>query len=103
FRRVLFRSGGARVRLAYKGRETGEVDAGPPDRAGHPLGAASSDHDGRRIEVELLGALPGLALPELKAALEMTAQLGSMVGRRMALERERRLGTFLVELSRWLL
>jgi PAS domain S-box-containing protein len=51
----------------------------------------------------LEGAAPGLAVQELQAVLDVAASLGAMVGRRVELERERRLGTVLVELSRWLL
>jgi PAS domain S-box-containing protein len=96
-------AGTATVRLSFRGRETGEVAAGPGERTGHPLVLTSHDHDGRRIAIEVLGAPPGLAVPELQSALDVAGQLGAMVGRRTGLERERRLGTFLVELSRWLL
>jgi PAS domain S-box-containing protein len=96
-------AGAARVRLRYKGKDAGEAAAGPDDRPGHPLTLTSEDHDGRRIDVQILGAPPGVDIPDLQAALEVAAQLGAMVGRRALLERERRLGTFLVELSRWLL
>jgi PAS domain S-box-containing protein len=96
-------AGDCRVLLAYKGKEAGEVTAGPADRGGHATTATSSPHEGLHLEAQLFGAPPGLAMPELEAALEVGAQLGAMVSRRTALERERRLGTFLVELSRWLL
>jgi signal transduction histidine kinase len=96
-------AGGARVRLTAHGREPVAVAAGPDDRAGHPLAVSSGEHDGRHLEVVLEGVPPALPLPELESALEVAAQLGAMVSRRAGLERERRLGTFLVELSRWLL
>lgn len=96
-------AGGARVRLALRGKEVLDAEAGPANGGGHPQTFSTADHDGVRIDVTLEGARPGLAIPELTDALEMAAGLGTMVGRRMGLERERRLGTFLVELSRWLL
>jgi PAS domain S-box-containing protein len=96
-------AGTARVRLAFGGKESGEVWAGPADRQGHALSLTSSEHDGRRLDAQIVGAPPGVDVPDLQAALEVAAQLGAMVGRRAMLERERRLGTFLVELSRWLL
>ena len=40
---------------------------------------------------------------DLESALEFASELAVMVGRRAALERERRLGAFVVELARWLL
>lgn len=96
-------TGGARVRLTVAGKEAAVAAAGPADRSGHPQTFSTTDHDGRQLEVVLEGAAPGLAIPDLQAALEVAASLGAMVGRRAGLERERRLGTFLVELSRWLL
>lgn len=95
-------AGGARVRLTLRGKDQADAEAGPADRTGHPQSLVS-EHDGRRLEIVLEGAPPGLALPELQAALDVAGSLGTMVGRRSGLERERRLGTFLVELSRWLL
>jgi PAS domain S-box-containing protein len=44
-----------------------------------------------------------MPVTELEAAIEFSSLLAVMVGRRAALERERRLGTFVVELARWLL
>ncbi|HYX81343.1 MAG TPA: ATP-binding protein, partial [Gemmatimonadales bacterium] len=54
-------------------------------------------------EAELAGAPPAVPGSELDAAIEFASRLAVMVGRRAALERERRLGTFVVELARWLL
>ena len=96
-------AGGARVRLSLRGKETVEVTAGPPDLGGHPQSFSTTDQDGRLLEAVFEGAAPGLAIAELQGALEVAAGLGAMVGRRVGLERERRFGTFLVELSRWLL
>ncbi len=94
---------GARVQLALRGKDAIDAAAGPENGGGRPQTFSTADHDGVHLEVTLEGAPPGLAIPELTEALEVAAGLGSMVGRRMDLERERRLGTFLVELSRWLL
>src|SRR5262245_7281146 len=96
-------TGGTRVRLASRGKDAIAAEAGPADRGGQPQTFSSGDHDGTQLEVTLVGAPPGLAVPEITAALDVAAGLGTMVGRRAGLERERRLGTFLVELSRWLL
>jgi signal transduction histidine kinase len=96
-------AGGARVRLTLRGKDQADAAAGPAERGGHPQSLSTTDHDGRRLEAVLEGAPPGLALPELQAALDVAAGLSAMVGKRVGLERERRFGTFLVELSRWLL
>src|SRR5438552_14976038 len=45
----------------------------------------------------------GFPADVLRSALEIATHLAVMVARRAGLERERRLGTFLVELSRWML
>src|SRR5882724_1230531 len=98
------RAGGASIRLRYKGlNDAGEVTAGGAARAGDVETLTVTDAEGRRVELAMTGAPTGLPLPELRAELEVANQLAVLVGRRTALERERRLGTFLVELSRWLL
>src|SRR5437660_4849724 len=98
------RAGGAATRLRYKGlNDSGEVTAGAPTPTGDVETLTVTDAEGRRVELALTGAPMGLPLPELRAELEVANQLAVLVGRRTALERERRLGTFLVELSRWLL
>src|SRR6266850_2377689 len=98
------RAGGASIRLRYKGlNDSGEVSAGGAARAGDVETLTVTDAEGRRVELAMTGAPTGLPLPELRAELEVANQLAVLVGRRTALERERRLGTFLVELSRWLL
>jgi signal transduction histidine kinase len=100
-------AGGARTVIRYRGlNETGTVTAGaagPGGAAGPSLAADWNDAEGRRVEASLEGAPPGVALADLKAALDTAATLAIMVGRRAALERERRLGSFLIELARWLL
>src|SRR5258708_6286547 len=98
------RAGGASIRLRYKGlNDSGEVTGGGAGRAGDAETLSVRDAEGRRVELAMTGAPMGLPLPELRAELEVANQLAVLVGRRTALERERRLGTFLVELSRWLL
>src|SRR6266704_1328960 len=97
-------AGGARLAIRYQGiNESGAVSAGTDDRSGKTLAAAWRDPDGRHVEANLAGAPPSLPASELEAAIEFASRLAVMVGRRTALERERRLGTFVVELARWLL
>ena len=97
-------AGGARIAIKYHGiNENGTVSAGTDDRSGKSLTAAWRDPDGRHVEATLAGAPPSLPVSELEAAIEFASRLAVMVGRRAALERERRLGTFVVELARWLL
>ncbi len=97
-------AGGARTLIRYRGlNETGAVTAGAGVSGGTALAADWSDAEGRRVEASLEGTPPGLAVADLKAALDTAANLAVMVGRRAALERERRLGGFLIELARWLL
>jgi len=97
-------AGGARLTIRYQGvNESGSVTAGADDRSGRSLTAEWRDPDGRHVDATLAGALPALPASELEAAIEFSSRLAVMVGRRAALERERRLGTFVVELSRWLL
>lgn len=97
-------AGGARLVIQYKGvNEGGSVTAGTDDRSGRTLAAEWQDPDGRHVQANLAGAAPALPASELKSAIEFASTLAVMVGRRAALERERRLGTFVVELARWLL
>ena len=99
-------SGGARVAIRYQGiNESGSVHAGSDDRSegGGTLTAQWRDPEGRLVEATLAGAPAALPASELEAAIEFSSRLAVMVGRRAALERERRLGTFMVELARWLL
>src|SRR6266511_22940 len=97
-------AGGAHVSIRYKGmNEAGSASAGTDDRSGRTLNVAWRDPDGRHVEATLAGAPPTLAATELEAAIEFSSRLAVMVGRRAALERERRLSSFVVELARWLL
>jgi signal transduction histidine kinase len=58
---------------------------------------------GRRIDVALHAPRADLVSTDVEAALDMAAEFAQMVGRRVALERDQRLGSFVIELSRWLL
>jgi len=97
-------AGGARLTIRYHGvNESGSVTAGADDRSGRSLAAEWRDPEGRHVHAAMAGAPPALPASELEAAIEFASRLAVMVGRRTALERERRLGTFVVELARWLL
>ena len=97
-------AGGARISIRYQGvNESGSVTAGTDDRSGRSLTAAWRDPDGRHVEATLSGAPAAMPISELEAVIEFSTRLAVMVGRRAALERERRLGSFVVELARWLL
>jgi PAS domain S-box-containing protein len=97
-------AGGARLVVRYQGvNEAGTVVAGSDDRSGRSLTARWRDPEGREVDATLAGAAPSLPAGELEAALEFASHLAVMVGRRAALDRERRLGSFVVELARWLL
>ncbi len=97
-------TGQARVELIYRGlNESGTVTAGSVPGRGGPLAVDYHDAEGRQVQATFDGASPGLEVADLRAAIEVSSHLAVMVGRRASLERERRLGTFLVELSRWLL
>lgn len=97
-------AGGAYVRIAFRGRTVaGTVEGGPRTRAALPLEHVWQDSEGRvvRVTVATEGTLP--AEPSLYQLVEVAASLAILVGRRAVLERERRLTSFLVELSRWML
>lgn len=95
---------GAYIRISYAGRgDTGTVEGGPRFRAALPVEHQWQDQDGRTVRVAVVteGTLP--AQPPLGRLVEIAASLATLVGRRAVLERERRLTSFLVELSRWML
>ena len=97
-------AGGALLTVCYQGvNESGAVSAGAAGASGITLTADWHDPEGRHVEASLAGAPRDLPGTDLEAALEFASDLAVMVGRRAALERERRLGTFVVELARWLL
>jgi PAS domain S-box-containing protein len=82
--------------------ERGRATSGPEPGSTVPEVVAWSDGEGRRVELRFAGAAD-FDRAGAVAMLESAARLAIMVGRRLSLERERRLGTFLVELSRWLM
>src|SRR6266699_1007791 len=97
-------AGGARVELSYRGlRETGSAQAGTAGKPGDPFLADYHDAEGRHVSARFEGLAAGFPADALRSGLEIATHLAVMVARRSSLERERRLGTFLVELSRWLL
>jgi len=97
-------AGGARVSLAHEGPgETATVTAGAEHPGGESQVVEWRGAEGRVIRATVVGGPAALSLPDLRATIEVAAHLSAMVGRRAGLERERRFGTFLVELSRWLL
>ena len=97
-------AGGALLTVCYQGvNESGAVSAGAAGASGVTLTADWHDPEGRHVEASLAGAPRDLPATDLESALEFASDLAVMVGRRAALERERRLGTFVVELARWLL
>src|ERR1043166_2113467 len=97
-------AGGARVEPPYRGlRETGSAQAGIAGKPGEPFLADYHDAEGRHVSARFEGLPAGFPTDALRSGLEIATHLAVMVARRAELERERRLGTFLVELSRWLL
>jgi PAS domain S-box-containing protein len=97
-------TGGARVELTYKGlTESGAVNAGVAGKQGEPFLADYHDAEGRHVSARFQGLPAGFPGDALRSTIEIATHLAVMVARRAGLERERRLGTFLVELSRWLL
>ncbi|HET7789796.1 MAG TPA: ATP-binding protein [Gemmatimonadales bacterium] len=98
-------AGGARVELKYRGRAArGTAKAGEGAPAGaNPLALEWSDKEGRRVDATFAAVPPGASLLDVQSVLDAAADLAVQVGRRLALERDRRLGAFIVELSRWLL
>src|SRR5437764_10581268 len=97
-------SDGARVELSYRGlREMGSAQAGTAGKPGDPFIADYHDAEGRHVSARFEGLPTGVPGDVLRSSIEVATHLAVMVARRSGLERERRLGTFLVELSRWLL
>src|SRR5690242_7968104 len=95
---------GARVELGYKGlHESGSAQAGTAGVDGEPFLTDYHDVEGRHVSARFAGLPAGFPTDALRSIIEIATHLAVMVARRAGLERERRLGTFLVELSRWLL
>jgi len=96
-------AGGAGVELVYTGvNEASTVVAGPADQPGDPVVVRWEDGQ-RRVQATFASVSPGVTVEDLQSCLDVASQLAITVGRRAELERERRLGSFLIELSRWLL
>ena len=96
-------AGGAGVELVYTGvNEASTVVAGPAGRPGDPVVVRWEDGQ-RRVQATFASVSPGVTVEDLQSCLDVASQLAITVGRRAELERERRLGSFLIELSRWLL
>ena len=97
-------AGGARVQLTYKGlNESGTLEAGAAGQEGETFLTDYHDAEGRHVSARFEGLPTGVPGEVLRSTIEIATHLAVMVARRSGLERERRLGTFLVELSRWLL
>src|SRR5216110_305626 len=97
-------AGGARVQLTYKGlNESGTLEAGAPGKDGETFLTDYHDAEGRHVSARFEGLPAGFPGEVLRSTIEIATHLAVMVARRSGLERERRLGTFLVELSRCLL
>src|SRR5438552_7799592 len=93
-------AGGAHVQLDYQGlNESGTVQAGAPGTRGEPFIIDYHDAEGRHVRATFRGIPDGFPAYVLRSALEIATHLAVMVARRVGLERERRVGTFLVELS----
>ncbi|HYK10179.1 MAG TPA: ATP-binding protein [Gemmatimonadales bacterium] len=91
----------APVRLTYRGlNDSGEITAGAFTTGTSSV--AITDADGRRVEAFAGRPLTDADVTGVHNILINANHLAVMVGKRIALERERRLGTFIVELSRWL-
>ncbi len=95
-------AGAARVALRYEAeRERGMVTTdGAAVTEPHTVARSA---EGRRVEVAFHGLRPGLPAADLDVAVDLVGELTLMVGRRAMLERDQRLGNFVIELSRWLL
>src|SRR5437867_9146381 len=96
-------AGGVGVELVYAGvNEASTVVAGPAGQPGDPVVVGWEDGQ-RRVQATFASVSPGVTVEDLQSCLDVASQLAISVGRRDELERERRLGSFLIELSRWLL
>src|SRR5437773_11629857 len=95
-------AGGARVHLSYKGlNESGSIEAGTPGKDGETFLTDYHDAEGRHVSARFEGLPAGTPGDVLRSGVEIAAHLAVMVARRSGPERERRRGTFLVELSLW--
>jgi len=94
--------GGMRVTISYVGRtEQGTAEQGA-STGGLPLTLRRED-EGRRVSAVFDSLPPDRTRADAESALEVAARLALLVGQRARLERDQQLGSFVVELSRWLL
>jgi len=97
-------SSATRVVLRYEAeRERGAVMTDGASAADPPPVTVARSDGGRRAAVEFHGPRPELGTADFETAVDLVGELTLMVGRRAALERDQRLGSFVIELSRWLL
>src|SRR5207248_2264411 len=90
-------AGCARVQLTYKGlNESGTLEAGAPGQEGETFLTDYHDAEGRHVSARFEGLPTGVPGDVLRSSIEVATHLAVMVARRSGLERERRLGTFLV-------
>src|SRR6266702_3369787 len=91
-------AGGARVELTYKGlSESGTLDAGAAGTDGETFLTDYHDAEGRHVSARFEGLPAGFPGEVLRSTIEIATHLAVMVARRSGLERERRLGTILVD------
>src|SRR3989442_1032806 len=97
-------AGDARVQLTYRGlSESGTLEAGAPGKEGETFLTDYHDAEGRHVSARFEGLPAGFPSEVLRSTIEVATHLAVMVARRSGLERERRVGPFVVEPSRWLL
>jgi two-component system NtrC family sensor kinase len=96
-------SGASHLVLRYEGPQQRGVVTTDGAPAKSPRLLDWSDESGRRVETELHGPPTSQSDEALESALDLAAQLATMVGQRTTLEHNQRLGNFVIELSRWLL
>src|SRR5437867_5702439 len=94
---------GVGLELVYQGvNEASTLVAGPVGQPGDAVVVRWEDGQ-RRVQATFASVSPGVTVEDLQSCLDVASHLAITVGRRAELERERRLGSFLIELSRWLL
>ena len=89
-------AGGVGVDLVYAGvNEASTVVAGPAGQPGDPVVVRWEDGQ-RRVQATFASVSPGVTVEDLQSCLDVASHLAITVGRRAELERERRLGSFLI-------
>jgi signal transduction histidine kinase len=95
-------SGGSYVRIDYAASgSSGSVSDGAAPSEG--VSSLSLRTDLGHVDVLVCPSTRSLNDLDLNSFIEAACALADLVARRMRLEHERRLGTFIVELSRWML